>query len=77
MANAFELVVTMLNYYIILVGHVIDYYIILVGHVIATNMKCLNFLSDVTISHAPHPYREEMSAKSDFVNINCIQLNNK
>ena len=66
MANAFELVVTMLNYYIILVGHVI-----------ATNMKCLNFLSDVTIPHAPHPYREEMRAKSDFVNINCIQLNNK
>ena len=50
-----------------------DNYIVLVGRVIATNIKCLNFLSDVTMPHIPHPYRKEMKAKSDIVSINCIQ----
>jgi hypothetical protein len=34
-----------------------DNYIVLVGRVIATNIKCLNFLSDVTMPHIPHPYK--------------------
>lgn len=46
-----------------------DNYIVLVGRVIATNIKCLRFLSDVTIPHIPHSYRKEMITKSEIVSI--------
>ena len=49
-----------------------DNYIVLVGRVIATNIKCLRFLSDVTIPHIPHSYRKEMITKSEIVSISIV-----
>ena len=42
-------------------------YVALVGRIISAKIKCLHFLQDVSVTHIPHLYSKEMSAKSDVV----------
>ena len=42
-------------------------WVALVGSIISGKIKCLHFLQDVSVTHIPHLYSKEMSAKSDVV----------